>query len=215
MDVSVILFYNQDRGWLNDAIESYHSQLFTGESELIIVHSDRSTADNFNEGVRQAKGEFIKMLADDDELLPYGLEALWQKGKEGYDVVCAAALNYNEDTGETVVSYSTVPQTVFELADHNTIHGGTVLFRRSALVEVGMFDESLRYGEEYHCYLKLAAAGKRFAVIDDVVYFYRLHYRMKSMQTRVMDGETYLKRKREILHIIQQPFLGNREKIKK
>lgn len=214
-DISVILFYKEDRGWLDKAIQSYHSQLFTGTSELIIEQGDRSTAENFNAGVMRAKGRFIKYLCDDDELLPYCLQNLYDKAIEGFDVVCAGAMNYNEETGETVIYYSVVPRTIFELAEQNTIHGGSVLFSREALLKVGMFDTSLNYGEEYHCYLKMAAAGMRFATIPDVVYFYRIHNQMKSMQARVDNGDIYLKRKREILHKIQEPFLGNRCLIKK
>ena len=36
IDVSVIIPYHQDRGYLFDAIESYEAQEFTGTSELIL-----------------------------------------------------------------------------------------------------------------------------------------------------------------------------------
>ena len=37
IDVSVIIPYHQDRGFLFDAIDSYEAQEFTGTSELIIA----------------------------------------------------------------------------------------------------------------------------------------------------------------------------------
>lgn len=214
MDVSVILFYREDRGWLDRAVSSYHIQAFSGTSELIIVHGERSTAENLNIGCRQAKGDFIKYLCDDDELLPGCLQALYDKAVQGYDVVCAAALNVNVNTGETTVYQSTIPGQICELADRNTIHGGTVLFRSEALKQVGYFDETLKSAEEYDCYLKLAAAGFRFGKITDPVYLYRIHDRMKSMQTMVIDGQKYLERKREILHRVQYPYLTDGRRIR-
>ena len=45
-DVSVIIPYHQDRGYLFDAIESYEAQEFTGTSELILSHNPNYSLTN-------------------------------------------------------------------------------------------------------------------------------------------------------------------------
>lgn len=215
LDVSVILFYREDRGWLDEARASVEAQSFNGNMELVEIHGNRSTSANLNEGIRQAKSRYVKYLCDDDLLVPHSLQKLFDEISKGFDVVCAGAINFNEHTGETSVYYSQVPQTVFELADLNTIHGGTTMYRRDALLQIGLFNESLKYGEEYDLHLRMAAAGMRFGCVDEIVYMYRVHDQMKSMQAKVNDGDAYIARKREIINSIQSKYFGSQQPIKK
>ena len=63
IDVSVIIPYHQDRGYLFDAIESYEAQEFTGTSELILSHNPTfSQGQNINAGLKKANGKYIKIL---------------------------------------------------------------------------------------------------------------------------------------------------------
>lgn len=213
-DLTVVLFYNHPRKWLQEARQSYYLQEFSGRSELIEIHKNQSTAKNLNEACKQANGKYIKYLCDDDMLLPGCLQLLFDHAEATEaDIVCAGAINYNVEEGTTENYFSVIPETVGKLAELNTIHGGTTLFKTSALKDVDYFNEELNYGEEYDLYLRLAVAGYGFTELKDVVYLYRLHNEMKSMQTIVYSGNEYINRKREIFNLIQEKYLGNNCKI--
>ena len=215
IDISVILFYNNPRKWLNEARQSYHNQEFSGRSELIEICKNQSTAENLNDGFKRARGKYVKYLCDDDMLLPGCLQSLYDHAEQtNADVVCAGALNHNIEIGQATEYFSKIPKTVSELAEQNTIHGGTTLFKRSALIAVNYLDESLPYGEEYDLYLRLAVAGFKFSELNKIVYYYRIHNEMKSMQARVDNGETYINRKRIILHQIQERYQNTKVTIK-
>jgi GT2 family glycosyltransferase len=47
--------------------------------------------------------------------------------------------------------------------------------RRSALESVGLLDESLRVVMDYELFLRLAAAGKRFAYVPKTLGMFRVH----------------------------------------
>lgn len=211
IDISVILFYNVNRGFLKYAVASYEKQIFSGTSELVVIHRDASTAENVNEGIRQAKGKYIKLLAEDDELLPCCLQDLHDKIIEGYDVVCANAEN-NHPEG-LYIQQSHLSPTVGKMAAEYGMHGGTILYRRAALEVVGGLDENLEYAEEFDLHLRLAAAGYRFGYLDKTVYRYRMHEHQKSMQGGYRDGEEYIKRKRYILHNIVEKYQGSQLKV--
>ena len=70
-DVSVIIPYHKDRGYLSDAIQSYENQEFTGTSELILAYGPEKTlGENLNFGVKKSKGKDIKVLHEADTLTP-------------------------------------------------------------------------------------------------------------------------------------------------
>ena len=96
IDVSVIIPYHQDRGYLLEAIESYELQEFTGTSELILSHNPTySLGENFNAGVSQAKGKYVKLLPDDDLLTPNCLQDLFEAAERtNADLVFAQARDF-------------------------------------------------------------------------------------------------------------------------
>ena len=184
--VSVIIPYNKDRGYLNAAIESVGSQVYK-DYELILEESDSIFSVNINNGIRKARGEFIKMLAEDDELTPNCLSIL-VKAIKGYDFVYADAQNFGDINGWGQFSHDHT--TSFEeMLVGNRIHGGTCLYRKSALEEVGLYDEKLWTAEEYDLHMKLLKAGYKHRHIPAVVYRYRLHGNNKSLGNRVMRQE--------------------------
>ena len=63
--ISVIVPYVKDRGFLNQCLGSIMNQTYK-DFELIEAKGPGTLPENFNNGLRQAKGEFIKMVQDDD-----------------------------------------------------------------------------------------------------------------------------------------------------
>lgn len=200
MDVSILLFYNEDRGFLNDAIKSAAAQEFDGSFELIVHQGNFGVSKNINDGLKKCSGQFIKLLGEDDVMLPNCIQDLFDRAKVGFDVVCSNAINWFDSHEE--IYWSSIPPTVSHLAQDYSMHGGTVLYRRQSLIDVGGFDETLQFGEEFDLHLRLASAGYRFGYVDKVVYKYRIHKNMKSMQGGFADSTKYIERKRYILHNI-------------
>jgi len=192
VDVSVIIPYHQDRGYLFDAIESYEAQEFTGTSELILSHNPTFTlGQNFNAGVTQAKGKYIKILPDDDLLTPNCLQDLFDVAElNGADVVFAEAYNMiGEDSKGWNSSGHYIPKvptiiTLESLLNNNFIHGGTTFYRTSIFNEVGGYDESLWTAEEYEFHLRCLGNGYKFYYAPSIVFEYRVWSASKSIVYR-------------------------------
>jgi glycosyltransferase involved in cell wall biosynthesis len=60
-----------------------------------------------------------------------------------------------------------------ELAFGNFVHPPTVMLRRDALFDVGLFDESIRYNSDWECFVRLSRVGS-FAHIGRSLLAYRL-----------------------------------------
>ena len=189
---SVIVPYTEDRGYLTQCLESIRAQTYP--YELIEIKSPRSVAINFNRGLSFAKGEFIKVVGDDDWLPPDSLENL----VKGIGDAPWAVANATEVFGRTHEIYKPITLEFAINVVHNKIHNGGTIYRTEVLREIGGMDETLWTAEEYEMHLRLMSLGYRPKYIDKEVYFYRRWQGQKSRQLREQDKK---KRANEIARI--------------
>lgn len=176
--VSVIIPYNIDRGFLDDAIESVHAQGYPN-IELILSQSDRGVSYNINRGIERSTGEYIKYLGEDDILPPSSI-MLSVMHMDGYDFIHGNAINFWM-TGESKLYCPPIKYpTAKDLLHKNVIHGGTLMYHRRVF-EKNMFDESLWSSEEWELNLRLLMAGAKIGYCDHVLYRYRRHGDQKSL----------------------------------
>ena len=176
--VSVIIAYDKNRGCLDKCIQSIKNQNY-GDIEIIQSQSPNPVGYNFNRGLERAKGEYVKYV-DEDDWLPGSAITDLMEGIGDHPWICANAYHVGV---ETTVVKSIVP-TFEQLIKHNSIHGGTTLFRTDILREVGGMDEELQTGEEWDMYLKLYLKGYFPGYIDKEVYYYRIWFMSKSRRHR-------------------------------
>lgn len=212
MKVTIIIPYRGNRGYLAEAVASCEHQegMQLGEDyEIIVQHGNCTVGENINAALEKAQGKYIKLCADDDMLAPGCLRTLYTFAEAGsYDFVCADAYNFEGDRNVIAKICSEIPGHVYELACGNTIHGGTILYRRGAM---GRFDSDLWTGEEYELTLRMADAGAKFGKIDEVVFWYRVHPGQKSNTNS--DGDRAVKRFQFIRDTIMHPFMNNVKRI--
>lgn len=180
MKVSVIIFYNKDRGWLKDAIESVKTQDYKGEIELIQVFDPKgSAAQNLNAGIEAATGDYIKYLGEDDQLTPNCISDSVKTIEKGFDFIHGNAIT---DWGNKKIPYMPPIKTptLKELVNQSFIHGAT-LFYRADILKKYMIDETLDCAEEYDLNMKLLKNGHKIGYCDSFLCLYRRHDNQKSL----------------------------------
>ena len=192
MDISVIIPFNKNRGFLSEAVKSAENQTFTGSVQILKWFGLNSVAKNINSALEVAEGRYIKLCAEDDLLTPNCLMDLYTKIEQGYDMVIANAINLDKEK-ETEYK-SSIPVDLFTLSKYNSIHGLTVLYKKEALDFIKeeydyYFDESLDCAEEYDLHLRLLKHGARMGYVNSVVGIYRIHADQKSLGANVHKGD--------------------------
>lgn len=177
--VSVIIPYSVDRGWLNEAIESVYYQTYRGKIELIESQSDNCVSHNINEGVKIAKGEFIKYLCEDDMLTDNSIEDS-VKAMKGNDFIHGNAINLFS-TYEVVHKPRWTAPTINEMLIGNYVHGGTLMYRKDVFDRIGGFDETLTSAEEYEFNMRALSKGLKLGYCPQSLYIYRRHDMQKSL----------------------------------
>ncbi len=192
MMVSIIVPYNEDRGFLRKCLESLYAQ--TVPVKIIEVYGQRSAACNVNIGLWQVTTEYFKVVGEDDWLPPRSIEDLTE-GIGDAPWVVANAINV---FGRDQVVYK--PDTLDFAANVklNRIHNGGTMYRTEIIKEIGGLDETLWTAEEYDMHLKLMSLGHLPKYLDKEVYYYRQHGGQKYKK---LNDENRKKRANEIARI--------------
>jgi teichuronic acid biosynthesis glycosyltransferase TuaG len=127
-----------------------------------------------NLGLKEARGEWIALLDDDDEWAPEKLavQSSYMAG-DRYDVVASNARRLSG--GAYLPATDTREPAREEFLEHNPIITSSAVARRSLLLAAGGFPASVAGVtgiDDYAVWLALAYSGARFVVLGDPLVFY-------------------------------------------
>jgi|GEM_PF-1730762 len=153
---------------------------------------------NCNSAIGRANGDYIKLIASDDMLLPKAIEAMaeYLDVNEQVQLACSNAVLVSEETiyGELEnpgfeVFYKKKPnfeKNVFDnLFLYNYILAPTVMVRKSTYLQYGLYDENGKF-EDWEYWLRVTSAGGQIGYIDQLLVAYRVmdasmsHFEMGS-----------------------------------
>ncbi len=145
-----------------------------------IKQENQGAAAARNAGLRAARGELVAFLDADDTWLPTFMEKQIDFIKRNNaDVVFADAWLFGDSplAGRTFMQMhpsrgEVTPEKL--LAVKVTVITSTVLARKAPILEVGLFDKSLRRGHDFELWLRLAKAGFRFDYQREVLGHHRI-----------------------------------------
>ncbi len=133
---------------------------------IYLKQENRGAGAARNTGLRRAQGSYVAFLDGDDAWLPdYLAEQIRLiESDGGYDLVYANALLVGTSPWEGKTFMDRDPSNgpvTFEalIGEHCLIITSGVLARRKPIMEVGLFDESLRNSQDFDLWVRLAKRG--------------------------------------------------------
>jgi len=175
-----------------------------------------------NRGIDLATGEYISFIDADDLWTPDKLKAQFKALQENPKAAVAYSwTNWIDESGQLLGkgSHNTEQGEVFAklLLNDFVANGSNVLIRRSALLEVGGFDPSVRHAEDWDLWLRLAVRYE-FVAVQSPQVLYRISpnsasfnvWKMEASSLRVIE-KAYAIAPQALQHLKRQS-LGNRYK---
>jgi glycosyltransferase involved in cell wall biosynthesis len=172
-EVIIVNDGSPDSNDLERALEPYMDRI------RYVRQENRGAGAARNRGVSEARGEYIAFLDGDDLWLPEYLERQLEfLHQGGYEFTYADALLIGDSplAGKTFMETapSKGPVTFISLirTECNVITSG-VIARRVALIEAGLFNESLRNAQDFELWARMARRGLRASYQRKVLLQYR------------------------------------------
>ena len=133
------------------------------DSRIHVIHkANGGVASALNAGLKAARGKWIHWLSSDDMFEPTKLELnrRWISANPGARFFFSYFTLLRQDTGIAMKHdlWGPIPEPQFQILTllyRNYISGITICIERAALREVGLFDESLHYSQDFHLWLRV------------------------------------------------------------
>jgi alpha-1,3-rhamnosyltransferase len=160
------------------------------KTELITTGKNKGIPANCNRGVKSANGQWIKLIAGDDILDRSCIINFLDHASNYPDAtIISSSIQFFTDTfkeanfgkvinPEEVVFFNSDTSANRQhnmLLRANYVHGASVMIKKTAITDVGGFDEKYPLLEDYPMFLKLTKAGYKIYGLNKVTVYYRRH----------------------------------------
>ena len=200
--ITVLMPTHNGERYIRTAIDSVLAQTFS-DFELLIINdgSTDSTPDiirsynddrirvidnecnigitkSLNKGLKKARGEYIARLDDDDMALPERLEKQRKFLNKNKDIALVGSwAEYIDQNGKFMRMRKTPTDSRvirYELIFGNNFYHSALMFRKSAILDIGGYDESFKHAQDYELLSRLRDTHK-LANIPEALIRYRIN----------------------------------------
>lgn len=230
--ISVIMSVYNGEKYLKEAIGSILNQTYTNFEFIIIddCSSDSSISiiqsyndprivliqnkenlgltKSLNEGLRQAKGEYIARMDADDCMMPNRLEKQLDFLHKNTSVIVVGSSAFIIDENgvqigikKTITDHS---QLRFHMLFKNQILHPTTMFRKDEIIKLGAYNEQYRFAQDYDLWSRILEKEYLISNIEEPLMKYRLHnFSVTQGKTKDDSFQTAMSIvKRNLLHYI-------------
>lgn len=178
---------------------------------LLTAEHNQGVCRNFNKAISRVNGEWIKIIAADDLLLPDCVTDFVDyasRNSEADFITSVQKVYRNSFEEENCINPNCIEKShVFDkdssaqlktMAYHNFVSAPTIFFRKELFEEVGGFDVRYPY-EDHPFYISILEAGHKIYLLNKPTVCYRLHESFSNSKAKIfnynflLDSKKFLK----------------------
>jgi len=161
-----------------------------GDPRVRVVRNDRNLGQvaTLNRGLREAHGELVARLDQDDVCLPERFaHQVALLDAEPEVAVAGTWVDVVDESGRIVHQQRERLDGIVDVLDSILVNRlplahPSVMFRREAVLAAGGYDEAVRYCEDMDLWRRLVLAGRQLRVVPEVLLRYRRHPGQQSFR---------------------------------
>ncbi len=151
---------------------------YTDPRLQIITQENKGLVAALNRGIEAARGTYIARQDADDASLPERLQLQSHYLQQHAEtVIVGSSMSVMNKQGTITHKHSVLlhdPELRQELLIRSPFAHGSVMFKKSAALTAGLYQQNFWPAEDYELWLRLSEHGK-LANLDDYLYIYREH----------------------------------------
>ncbi len=202
--ISVLLsVYNDDKN-IKNSIESILSQSYKNIELLVIDDcSDDKTYDILNEIkdsrikiyrnkenkgltkslnilINKSNGDILARHDSDDISLPNRIEVQY-KALSKYHLDACTTRAYIKNSERSIPRFSHYLPISLVMKYKNPFIHGTLMVRKKAILDVGLYDENIKYAQDYKLFLKLLKKNYKLKILKKKLYILNMKNNISSL----------------------------------
>lgn len=206
-------YNNKEIILVNDGSDQYVEKLEPYMDQIIYIEKDNGgTASALNAGIKAASGDYISWLSSDDIHFREKTEkqiAFMTSKRIRCTCTNYHIMNHQSKIVRKYAGKSFATRDEFDkyvLKGINPIHGSSVIIQRNVFEQTGLFNEKLKYVQDFELWLKVMEL-ETIVFLKEPLLLYRIHGRMgtrRNQEEIKKEKEMFLKehlpaiRKRQI-----------------
>ncbi|MES2682303.1 MAG: glycosyltransferase family A protein [Pseudomonadota bacterium] len=177
---------------VDDGSTDGSARLATAQGARLLQQANRGPAAARNAGIAAASGELLAFLDADD---------IWPA--DSLSLRCQCLLEADADIAHGLTEWqkwlpAEARWEVLEITSR-LLFISSILFRRRAFEQIGVFDEDMRFSEDVDWCLRAQDAGLPRAMSETVVHHYRFHGSNMTLQAPDKDRYLFMAMRRSVL----------------
>ncbi|MBI4966311.1 MAG: glycosyltransferase [Desulfomonile tiedjei] len=165
---------------INDGSTEPVEQVITSyrDARIVLVNQENAgLTRSLNKGLALARGAYVARMDSDDISLPTRLQAqvAAMEADANLDLV-GCFFDVVDEHGDLIERKELITDPIYRLwrlRFHNNYGHGSVMLKKKAVIDAGMYDENLRYAQDFDLWSRLSTKSNT-KVIPEALYSYRM-----------------------------------------